>query len=162
MLLSADGMIARLRAALALAPPAGLLAGDLAEGSAGDGQQAAVLVAVTDRLEPGVILTVRREHLRTHAGQISFPGGRLDPGEDAVAAALREAEEEIGLPPGEVAIWGTADPYRTVTGFAVTPVVGLVPPDLPLAPHEHEVADWFEAALSFLLKPANQRRMTAD
>jgi 8-oxo-dGTP pyrophosphatase MutT (NUDIX family) len=162
MLLSADGMIPRLRAALALDPPPGLLAGDLVEGSAGDDQQAAVLVAITDRPEPGVILTVRREHLRTHAGQVSFPGGRLDPGEDAIAAALREAHEEIGLPPGEVEIWGAADPYRTVTGFAVTPVLGLVPPDLPLAPHEHEVAGWFEAPLSFLLDPANQQRMTAD
>jgi 8-oxo-dGTP pyrophosphatase MutT (NUDIX family) len=100
--------------------------------------------------------------MRTHAGQVSFPGGRLDPGEDAVAAALREAEEEIGLPADRVALWGAADPYRTVTGYAVTPVLGMVPPDLPLAPHEHEVAEWFEAPLSFLLDPANQQRMTAD
>ena len=57
-----------------------------------------------------MLLTVRREHLRTHAGQVSFPGGRLDPGEDAVAAALREAEEEIGLPPGQVEVWGTRRP----------------------------------------------------
>ena len=152
----------RLRASLALPPRDGLLAGDLVEGAADAGQQAAVLVAITDRPEPGVLLTVRRENLRTHAGQISFPGGRLDPGEDAPAAALREAEEEIGLPPDAVELWGTADPYRTVTGFAVTPVLGLVPPDLPLAPHEHEVADWFEAPLSFLLDPANQQRMSAD
>jgi len=121
-----------------------------------------VLVAITDRPDPGVLLTVRREHLRTHAGQVSFPGGRLDPGEDAVAAALREAEEEIGLPRDRVVVWGAADLYRTVTGYAVTPVLGQVPPDLPLAPHEHEVADWFEAPLSFLLDPANQQRMTAE
>lgn len=159
---AAVSVLDRLRAALVLDPPAGLLAGDLVEGSPDEAQQAAVLVAITDRHEPGVILTVRREHMRTHAGQVSFPGGRLDPGEDAVAAALREAEEEIGLPPGQVDIWGAADPYRTVTGFAVTPVLGLVPPDLPLAPHEHEVADWFEAPLSFLLDPANQQRMTAE
>ena len=152
----------RLRASLALPPRDGLLAGDLVEGAADAGQQAAVLVAITDRPEPGVLLTVRRENLRTHAGQISFPGGRLDPGEDAPAAALREAEEEIGLPPDAVELWGTADPYRTVTGFAVTPVLALVPPDLPLAPHEHEVADWFEAPLSFLLDPSNQQRMSAD
>ncbi len=151
-----------LRASLALAPRDGLLAGDLIEGAPDAGQQAAVLVAITDRPAPGVILTVRREHLRTHAGQVSFPGGRLDPGEDAVAAALREAEEEIGLQPAEVAVWGTADPYRTVTGFVVTPVLGLVPPNLPLASHEHEVAEWFEAPLSFLLDPANQQRMTAE
>jgi len=152
----------RLRASLALAPRDGLLAGDLVEGAPDAGHQAAVLVAITDRPEPGVLLTVRREHLRNHAGQISFPGGRLDPGEDAVAAALCEAEEEIGLPWDQVEVWGVADSYRTVTGYAVTPVLGLVPPDLPLAPHEHEVADWFEAPLSFLLDPANQQRMTAD
>jgi len=135
---------------------------DLMEGVPDAGKAAAVLVAITDREEPGVILTVRREHLRTHAGQVSFPGGRLDPGEDAVAAALREADEEIGLPPDEVNIWGSADNYCTVTGYCVTPVLGMVPPDLPLSPHEHEVADWFEAPLSFLLDPANQQRMSAE
>jgi 8-oxo-dGTP pyrophosphatase MutT (NUDIX family) len=159
---AAVSLLDQLRAALALERPAGLLAGDLVEGSPDEGEQAAVLIAITDRVAPGVILTVRREHMRTHAGQVSFPGGRLDPGEDAFAAALREAEEEIGLPPGQVDIWGAADPYRTVTGFTVTPVLGLVPPDLALAPHEHEVAEWFEAPLSFLLDPANQRRMTAE
>jgi 8-oxo-dGTP pyrophosphatase MutT (NUDIX family) len=155
-------LVQRLRASLALDSRDGLLAGDLFEGAPDAGREAAVLVAITDRSDPGVLLTVRREHLRTHAGQVSFPGGRLDPGEDVVAAALREAEEEIGLPPGRVDVWGAADPYRTVTGFAVTPVLGMVPPDLPLAPHEHEVADWFEAPLSFLLDPANQQRMSAD
>ncbi len=164
MLLRAAAMTLadRLRASLALPGRDGLLPGDLIEGAPDAGRQAAVLVAITDRPEPGVLLTVRREHLRTHAGQISFPGGRLDPGEDAVAAALREAEEEIGLPPDMVELWGTADPYRTVTGYEVMPVLGMVPPDLPLAPHEHEVADWFEAPLSFLLDPANQQRMTAE
>ncbi len=164
MLLSAERVILadRLRASLALAARGGLLAGDLVEGAADMGKDAAVLVAITDRDDPGVILTVRREHLRTHAGQVSFPGGRLDPGEDAVAAALREAAEEIGLPPSEVEVWGTADAYRTVTGYCVTPVLGRVAPDLPLAPHEDEVADWFEAPLSFLLDPANQQRMSAE
>ena len=117
-----------------------------------------MLVAITDRPEPGVILTVRREHLRTHAGQIAFPGGRIDPGEDAVAAALREAREEILLDPAAVEVIGAADRYRTVTGYLVTPVIGVIPPDLPLEPHEHEVADWFEAPLAFLLDPANQHR----
>lgn len=151
----------RLRASLALPPRAGLLAGDVEDGAA-PCSEAAVLVAITDRTEPGVILTVRREHLRTHAGQVSFPGGRVDCGEDCFAAALREAEEELGLPPPSVQLWGAADPYRTVTGFAVTPIVGMVPPDLPLAPHEAEVADWFEAPLSFLLDAANQQRMSAE
>ena len=164
MILSAVGMSLqdRLRASLSLERRGGLLAGDLIEGAPDAGREAAVLVAITDRPEPGVLLTVRREHLRTHAGQVSFPGGRLDPGEDAIAAALREAEEEIGLPADQVALWGEADPYCTVTGYRVTPVVGTVPPDLPLAPHEHEVAGWFEAPLSFLLDPANQRRMSAE
>ena len=80
-----------------------------------------MLIAITDRAEPGVILTVRREHMRTHAGQIAFPGGRVDPGEDAVAAALREAHEEILLDPAAVEVVGAIEPYRTVTGYIVTP-----------------------------------------
>jgi 8-oxo-dGTP pyrophosphatase MutT (NUDIX family) len=155
-------IVDRLQRALSLPAPFDLLAGDLIEGSPDEGHDAAVLVAIIDRPDPGVLLTVRREHLRTHAGQVAFPGGRIDPGEDAVAAALREAWEEIGLPPETVTVWGAADPYRTVTGYAVTPILGSVPPDLKLIPHEHEVADLFEAPLSFLLDPANQRRMSAD
>jgi 8-oxo-dGTP pyrophosphatase MutT (NUDIX family) len=153
----------RLRRALELPPPSNLLSGDLHEGAEGPATAAAVLVAVTRRPEPGVLLTVRREHMRTHAGQVAFPGGRIDPADgSATIAALREAEEEIGLPREAVALWGTADPYRTITGFEVVPVLGEVAPDLPLALHEGEVADWFEAPLAFLLDPANQRVMTAD
>ena len=152
----------QLKAALALPPPPGLLPGDLIEGSPDPHREAAVLVAITDRPEPGVLLTLRREDMRLHAGQVAFPGGRLDPGEDAVAAALREAWEEIGLPPHTVDLWGAADEYRTITGYAVTPILGLVPPDLDLAPHEHEVAELFEVPLSFLLDPANQQRMSGD
>src|SRR5690348_1453954 len=115
MLLSAAMSLRdRLRASLSREPREGLLAGDLIEGAPDAGTSAAVLVAITDRPEPGVIFTVRREHLRNHAGQVSFPGGRLDPGEDAAAAALREAEEEIGLPRSAVELWGAADVYRTV------------------------------------------------
>lgn len=118
---------------------------------------AAVLVPVVDRPSPTVILTLRPLTMRKHPGQISFPGGRIDPGDDGpVGAALREAEEEIGLPPSAVEIIGVADPYRTVTGFEVTPVVGVVPPDLPLFPHPGEVEAVFEAPLHFLLDPANQ------
>ena len=151
----------RLRAALnapAGGPP---LEGDLVELRAEASVAAAVLAAITDRAEPGVILTVRREHLRTHAGQVAFPGGRLDAGEDAVTAALREAHEEILLDPRDVDVVGTIEPYRTVTGYSVTPVVGVVPPDLPLSPHESEVADWFEVPLGHVLDPANQEQKTA-
>lgn len=151
----------RLRAALSAAPSAPPIAGDLPELRAGASAPAAVLIAVTDRAEPGVILTVRREDMRTHAGQIAFPGGRIDPGEDALGAALREGHEEIGLNPAAVDPVGPIEPYRTVTGFVVTPILAVVAPDLPLSPHENEVADWFEAPLRFLLDPANQTRQTA-
>lgn len=151
----------RLRDALARAPAEPPLDGDLPELRQQAEVAAAVLIAVTDRAEPGVILTVRREHLRTHAGQVAFPGGRIDPGEDAIAAALREAHEEALVPPRLVEIIGPIEPYRTVTGYVVTPVLGVLPPDLALEPHEHEVADLFEAPLDFLLDPANQQRKSA-
>jgi 8-oxo-dGTP pyrophosphatase MutT (NUDIX family) len=151
----------RLRQALASPATEPPIEGDLLDERSNAHVPAAVLIAMTDRAEPGVILTVRREHLRTHAGQIAFPGGRLDPGEDAVAAALREANEEILLNPRAVELVGTIEDYRTVTGFVVTPVLGVVPPDLPLEPHEHEVAAWFEAPLDFLLDPVNQHERTA-
>jgi 8-oxo-dGTP pyrophosphatase MutT (NUDIX family) len=147
----------------ALAEPAKLppLPGDLPEQRALASLPAAVLIAITDRADPGVILTVRREHLRTHAGQIAFPGGRLDEGEEPAAAALREANEELGLDPALVELAGRLDEYRTVTGYVVTPVIGVVPPELPLRPHEHEVADWFEAPLAYLLDATNQQVETA-
>ena len=154
-------LAARLRAALEQEPAEALLEGDLAEERLEADTPAAVLIPITDRAEPGVILTFRREHLRTHAGQVAFPGGRIDAGEDAVTAALREAWEEIRLDPGVVQVSGEIDPYRTVTGYVITPVIGVLPPDLPLEAHEHEVADWFEAPLAFLLDSANQKQRTA-
>jgi 8-oxo-dGTP pyrophosphatase MutT (NUDIX family) len=118
---------------------------------------AAVLVAITDRPEPGLILTERAASLRKHAGQIAFPGGRVDASDaDEIAGALREAEEEIGLPPHMVDIIGTSDRYHTFTGFDVVPVLGVIPPDLPLTPQADEVADWFELPLSYALDPANR------
>ena len=151
----------RLRAALARSPAEPPISGDHAELRAAASKEAAVLVAIVDRTAPGVLLTVRREHLRSHAGQIAFPGGRTEPGEDAVAAALREAHEEVLLDPAAVELVGTIEPYRTVTGYVVTPVIGVIPLDVKLEPHEHEVAELFEAPLAFVLDPANQQRQSA-
>jgi 8-oxo-dGTP pyrophosphatase MutT (NUDIX family) len=151
----------RLRSALRSEPLEPPLSGDLPELRVKASIPAAVLIAITDRAEPGVILTVRREHMRTHAGQVAFPGGRIDPGEDAVEAAVREAYEELLMPREAVEIVGQLDAYRTVTGYIVTPVIGVIRPDLPLQPHEDEVADWFEAPLTFLIDPANQQRQSA-
>ncbi|MDJ0976961.1 MAG: CoA pyrophosphatase [Erythrobacter sp.] len=125
---------------------------NLAQGSA---TPAAVLIAVTQRERPGVILTQRPRGMRDHPGQVAFPGGKLDAGEDAVAAALREADEELALPRDRVRVIGTSDLYHTGTGFLVTPVLGVVPPDLPLTPSPSEVEAWFEAPLDLLLTRAN-------
>jgi 8-oxo-dGTP pyrophosphatase MutT (NUDIX family) len=151
----------RLRAALSRPPAEPPLPGDDPELRAHASKQAAVLIAVTDRGQPGVLLTVRREHLRAHAGQIAFPGGRVEPGEGPVTAALREAQEEILLDPTAVDLIAAIEQYRTVTGYVITPVLGVVPPDLPLEPHEHEVAELFEAPLAYLLDHANQHRVSA-
>lgn len=156
----------RLRAALAAGnratPAPELLPGDFAALELDrDHTAAAVLIAVTDRAEPGIVFTQRTETLRNHAGQVAFPGGRVDPGDaDAVAAALREAEEEIALPPAAVTVVGAVDRYRTGTGFEITPVLGVIAPDLPLVPHEAEVADVFEVPLAVVLDPANHRRLS--
>ena len=123
---------------------------------------AAVLIAVTDRADPGVILTQRTDTMSRHPGQIAFPGGRIDPGEDVVTAALREAEEEIALPRDRVQVIGEADSYRTVTGFQVTPVIAIIPPDLVFTPSEAEVASVFEVPLAFLLDEANHVEATLE
>ncbi|CUS43924.1 MAG: CoA pyrophosphatase [Pseudomonadota bacterium] len=124
---------------------------------------AAVLVAVTDRSRPGVILTQRTDNLSRHPGQVAFPGGRIDPGDSgAIDAALREAEEEIALPRDRVIVIGEADRYRTVTGFDVTPVIGIVPPDLILIPSAAEVAQVFEVPLDFVLDAANHVEATVE
>ena len=151
----------QLREALRSATVSPPLEGDLPEERALANVPAAVLIGVTRRENPGVILTVRREHMRTHAGQVAFPGGRIDPGESATAAALREAWEELGLQPETADVVGEVDPYRTVTGYSVTPVLAVIEPDQPLSPHEHEVADWFEAPLAFVLDPQNHQLKSA-
>jgi len=121
---------------------------------------AAVLFPIVLREEaPTVLLTQRTAHLKDHAGQISFPGGRIeadDPSE--VHAALREAEEEVGLPRACVEIVGYLPEYRTSTGFRVTPVVGFVTPPFSLRPDPFEVAEVFEVPLAFLLDPANHQQ----
>jgi len=154
-------LVDRLKAGLQSQADQSALGGDLPEVGESADVPAAVLMAITDRARPGLILTVRREHLRTHAGQVALPGGRVDEGEDPVAAALREAHEELLLDPSCVQLVGTMERYRTITGYLVTPVLGVVPPDLPLTAHEHEVAEWFEAPFEHLLDPANQHLRTA-
>lgn len=154
----------RLRAALDRPHDAELLAGDALDPPSDQRRMpAAVLVAVTDRAAPGLILTQRTDNLRRHAGQVAFPGGRIDPGDaDPAAAALREAEEEIALPRRSVTVIGEADAYVTVTGFSVIPVVGVIPPDLSWRPNEAEVAAVFEVPFDFVLDPANHIRASAD
>ena len=120
-----------------------------------DPRPAAVLIPVTDRPKPGVILTQRPRDLRSHPGQVAFPGGKIDPGEDAVEAALREAHEELAMEPADVRVIGATDRYVTGTGFEVTPVLGVVPPDLPLVPNPGEVESWFEVPLSVLFDRSN-------
>ncbi len=121
---------------------------------------AAVLVPLVERPSGlTVLLTVRSEALKHHAGQVSFPGGRLDPDDAGPReAALREATEEIGLPPGNVEVAGYLQNYLTITGYSVTPVVGFVDPAFDLALDPTEVSDAFEVPLDYLFAPGNMQR----
>ncbi len=125
---------------------------------------AAVLVPVVVR-ETGLtmLLTQRTAHLRDHAGQVSFPGGRCEASDaSAEATALREAEEEVGLTASQIEILGRLPEYRTGTGFVITPVVGLVTPPLNLKLDDFEVAEAFEPPLEFLLDSANHQRQSIE
>lgn len=123
-------------------------------------RDAAVLVPLVEREpEMTVLLTERTAHLASHAGQISFPGGGVEPEDrDEVAAALRETSEEIGLPPDHIDVIGRLDTYVTRTGFRIEPIVGLVRPPFTLRPDSNEVADVFEVPLSFILDPASLQK----
>jgi 8-oxo-dGTP pyrophosphatase MutT (NUDIX family) len=150
--LTRDGIRARLAA--------------LSHGIRGNGTQAenniraAVLVPLVDRPQGWtVLLTLRAADLADHAGQVSFPGGRIEPEDpDAIRAALREAEEEIALPRNHVEVVGRLDTWLTGTGFEITPIVGLVRPPDALAPDPVEVAEVFEVPLDFVLDPRNHER----
>jgi 8-oxo-dGTP pyrophosphatase MutT (NUDIX family) len=125
---------------------------------------ASVLVPLVER-DDGlhVLLTRRTDHLHDHAGQISFPGGRADPGDvDVVDTALRETHEEVGLPRERVQVLGPLNTYSTVSSYVVTPIVGLITPPFDLALDAFEVAEAFEVPLQFLMTPAHHHRHAAE
>jgi len=149
----------------ALARPAPASARNMSDGfrlpgREGEPRLAAVLVPLVNRPEGlQLLLTQRSADLPDHPGQISFPGGRVEPEDSSLAAAaLRETAEEVGLPQDRVSVLGHLSEYETVTGYRITPVVGWVEPPFTLAPDPVEVADVFEVPLGFILDPANQQR----
>ncbi len=148
------------RRRFASAPPPGKRGDDIEPPPERPRRAAAVLVPLlmhADGLQ--VLLTRRTSNLSAHAGQVSFPGGRTEEHDsDAVATALRETEEEIGLPRSHVEVVGRLDLFNTGTGFAITPIVGLVSVPFPLKPDPSEVAETFEVPLPFILDPANRKQ----
>ncbi|KZC42063.1 UNVERIFIED_ORG: coenzyme A pyrophosphatase, partial [Rhodanobacter sp. FW104-R5] len=126
-------------------------------------QPAAVLVGFREGVQPRLVLTVRTDHLQAHAGQVAFPGGRSEPGDDdALATALRESEEEIGLDRKLVTPLGYLDRFETISGYCITPVVAQIAAEARLYPAPDEVAEVFEVPLAFLLEPANLRRYVME
>ena len=124
---------------------------------------AAVLIPIVERSTPTVLLTLRTEELASHAGQIAFPGGRIDPNDESpVAAAMREAKEEIGLAPNLIEPLGYLDLYLTFSGFRILPTVARVKPEFTLILNPLEVVESFEVPLEFLMTPANHQRKTRD
>ena len=120
-------------------------------------RDAAVLIAITDRPDPGVILVQRPNHMRNHPGQVAFPGGKIDPEDkDEIDAALREAHEEIALEREHVDIIGLTDSFQSGSGYNIQPVLSVIPPDLPFVADPTEVESWFEAPLDFIFNPKNR------
>jgi len=172
-----DNFFDRARSRLNLDVPPSLL-DPLAQGARGDldlnptmweiagvsaTKPAAVLVPVIDRGEPTVLFTVRTQGLASHAGQVAFPGGKIDSEDESpVAAALREANEEIGLAPGLIEPVGYLDLYLTFSGFRILPTVARVQADFALTLNPSEVTEIFEVPLSFLMTPANLQRRSRD
>lgn len=163
-----DDLLARLRGALlpleAPPGPRGWNHDDMAELiGAAPRRPAAVLIGIRDDREQRVVLTVRTDTLQQHAGQVAFPGGRVEPDDvDVVATALRESEEEIGLDAGMVTPLGFLEAFETISGYSVTPVVARIAADAVLKPDPGEVAEVFEVPFAFFLEPANLRRYTMD
>jgi 8-oxo-dGTP pyrophosphatase MutT (NUDIX family) len=156
--------VVELRARLRRAPPGYAVYGDDGtEGREAASTPAAVLIPLVVHKELTVLFTQRTAHLKNHSGQVSFPGGRAEPGDaSAEFTALRETEEEIGLAMQRVEVLARLPDYRTRTGFRVTPVIGLVAPPLELAPDPREVAEVFEVPLAFLMEERNRQRRTRE
>ncbi len=128
-----------------------------------DGQRrAAILMPLIKRTDWHVILTQRPETMPSHAGQISFPGGKVEDGETARDGALRETEEEVGITPSQIRILGRLPSFDAVSEYRVTPFVGLISPDAVITPDPREVADVFETPFSFLMNPANHKPRTVE